>query len=61
MDRGVSISLTIQPRAPVVVDPTGPGAQPICFERGDSIAHPTSIPMFMDTVTGNPMIIPRKR
>ena len=34
----------IQPRAPFVISPTGPGAQPRNFDNGESTAHPTIIP-----------------
>lgn len=50
--------LTIHPRPPVVVEDTGPGAQPRCFDKGDSTAHPTIIPTFIDTVTEKPMMMP---
>ena len=50
--------LTIHPRDPSVDDDTGPGAQPFNLAIGDSIAHPVTIPRFIETVVGNPMIIP---
>ena len=55
-ERGVR--LTIQPRAPFVDEDTLPGAQPACFEMGERIPQPTSIPRFMDSVTGKPIMIP---
>jgi hypothetical protein len=50
--------LTIHPREPSVDDPTGPGAHPLCLASGDKIAQPVIIPRFMETVVGNPMMIP---
>lgn len=34
----------IQPRAPDAISPTGPGAQPLNFDSGESTPQPTSIP-----------------
>lgn len=48
----------IHPRAPSSVDDTGPGAQPAFFDKGESTAHPTSMPTFIETVTGKPMMMP---
>lgn len=50
--------LTIQPREPFVDDDTGPGAHPLCFASGDKIAQPVIIPRFIETVVGNPMMMP---
>jgi hypothetical protein len=50
--------LTIQPRAPVVEEETGPGAQPRCFDSGESTAQPTSMPRFIEMVTGKPIMTP---
>jgi hypothetical protein len=56
--RGGLGRLTIQPRAPVVDEETGPGAQPRCFDSGESTAQPTSMPRFMAMVTGKPIMTP---
>lgn len=40
----------IQPRAPVVISPTGPGAQPLSFDSGESTPQPTSIPYTFNLV-----------
>lgn len=50
--------LTIHPRAPSVLDETGPGAHPRCLDSGDKIPQPTNIPAVIDNVTGKPMITP---
>jgi hypothetical protein len=41
-----------------VLDPTLPGAQPECFDSGDKTAQPTNMPMFIEIVTGKPMMMP---
>lgn len=48
----------IQPRAPVAMSPTGPGLQPESFASGERTPHPTSMPMFMLSAMGKPMMIP---
>lgn len=39
-----SATQRIQPRAPVIMSPVGPGAQPFSLDKGESMPHPNAIP-----------------
>lgn len=52
------LTQTIQPRLPVTQSFTGPGAQPLCFARGERMPQPIMAPRSICSVVEVPIMMP---